>query len=422
MGVRRVLSRLPSDVARATEEAQREYWGRVLAATLRLARDLDIAEEATADAFLLALQTWPGNGIPASVEAWLLTVARRRAVDRIRRAATLRERLTEMAATEVTVIEGPEREFVESVLTDDELRLVVLCCHPSLNTEAQVALTLRLGCGATTSAIAAGFLVSEVTMAARLTRAKKRIASSGVDVELPDDRSIDDRMPVVRRAVQLAYTLGHTAASGTELRDDDLAARAVHLARSLARARPEDRENAGLLGLLLLSQARAGSRLDAAGDQVLLEDEDRSAWDGISIAEGLRCTDFAMAATRAGSFALQAAIAAEHARSASFGATDWSRIVDLYGRLLSLEPSPTIALGRSLALSYEAGPAAGLADLDEVMSVSQLDGYCYAHAARAQLLDRIGRTHDARRAWVRAASTARTDAEREFFQTQASRR
>jgi len=193
----------------------------------------------------------------------------------------------------------------------------------------------------------------------------------------------------------------------------------MHLARSLSRSRPEDRENAGLLGLLLLSQARAGSRMSAEGGQVLLEDEDRSLWDNAMIEEGLRCTGFAIADQFPGPFAWQAAIVAEHARSRSFPDTDWSKIVELYGKLLTVEPSPTIALGRSLALSYVDGPAEGLVDLDEVMAVSRLDGYCYAHAARAQLLDRLGRTHDARRAWVRAASTARTDAEREFFQSRA---
>ncbi|MDQ3735478.1 MAG: RNA polymerase sigma factor [Actinomycetota bacterium] len=409
---------LPSDVARAAEAAQREHWGRVLAGTLRLACDLDIAEEATADAFLLALQTWPDAGIPESVEAWLLTVARRRAVDRIRRTATLRERLTELAAGQVTHLESPEFQVVEAV-TDDELRLAVLCCHPALNMAGQVALTLRLACGAATTAIAAGFLVSEATMAARLSRAKKRIAASGVAVELPGDTSVDERMPALRRAIHLAYALGHTAASGPDLRDDELASRAVYLARSLCRIRRNDRESAGLLGLLLLSQARAGSRIGADGQQVLLEDADRNSWDRSMTEEGLRYAAYAMNGSAVGPFALQAAIAAEHARSQTVERTDWRKIIELYGELLTLEPSPTIALGRSLALSYTAGPEAGLADLDGVIAIGRLDGYCYAHAARAQLLDRLCRTPEARRAWVRAASTARTDAEREFFLSRA---
>ena len=319
----------------------------MLAATLRLARDLDIAEEATADAFLLALQTWPDTGIPESVEAWLLTVARRRAVDRIRRAAALRERLTAMAATEVIVMEGPEHAVLEPVMQDDELRLVVLCCHPSLTTDAQVALTLRLACGATTSAIAAGFLVPEATMAARLTRAKKRIAGSGVRVELPDDGAVEERMPAVRSAVHLAYSLGHTAASGSGLRDDELAARAIHLARSLYRARPKDTESAGLLGLLLLSQARARSRLQAGGQQILLENEDRTTWDQVMIGRGLGCTGFAMTAAVGGPFALQAAIAAEHAKAIKFQGTDWSRS----GRILLCPrcPRPTARQTRPYA-------------------------------------------------------------------------
>ena len=209
LGVRR-LSPLPADVAHAAAEAQRAYWGRVLAGTMRLARDLDIAEEATADAFVLALQTWPERGIPQSVEAWLITAARRRAIDKIRRASGLRTRLAEIAATtDWTVGAADEVARMDApALADDELRLVVLCCHPALALEAQVALTLRLGCGAPTAAIASAFLVSPATMAARLTRAKQRVATSGTGIDLPDDHAVDDRLPAVRRVVHLAYTLG----------------------------------------------------------------------------------------------------------------------------------------------------------------------------------------------------------------------
>ena len=267
---------LADDVARAASAAQREHWGRVLAGTLRLARDLDIAEEATAEAFLLALETWPARGVPDSVEAWLLTTARRRAIDRLRRAARLRDRLAVVAAAGPGAGAAADADLDAPAVDDDELRLVVLCCHPALAVEAQIALTLRLGCGAPTPAVASAFLVSESTMAARITRAKHRVAASGVPVELPDDATVDDRLPAVRRAVHLAYTMGHTAGSGTALRDDELAGRAVRLARSLHRLRSSDAETASLLAVVVLSEARAAGRIGVDGSQVLLADADRS--------------------------------------------------------------------------------------------------------------------------------------------------
>ena len=411
---------LPDEVARAAEAAQREHWGRVLAGTLRLARDLDIAEEATADAFLLALQTWPRTGVPDSVEAWLLTTARRRAIDKIRRAATLRDRLAQLAATEPSVAAAADTVITGPVVWDDELRLVVMCCHPALSTEAQVALTLRLGCGAPTAAVASAFLVSEATMAARLTRAKRRIAGSGRGVELPDDDAVEDRLAAVRRVVHLAYSMGHTAGTGSDLRDDELAGRAVRLARSLHALRPTDPETAGLLAVLLLTEARAPTRIGSAGVQTLLADADRSSWDAALLEEGRRLEVLSRPRGKPGPFALQAGIAAEHASAPTFERTDWARVVELYDALLALEPSPTVALGRCLALSYICGAASGLTDLDEVIAVGRLDGYPYAHAARAQLLDRLDRTPESRRAWIRAASCARTTAEREFFTARAA--
>jgi RNA polymerase sigma-70 factor (ECF subfamily) len=395
--------------------ADRAHWGRVLAATFRAARDLDVAEEATADAFLLALQTWPRTGVPDSVEAWLLTAARRRAIDRIRRAITLRDRMAQLSTTSPLADGAADIAVAGPAVDDDELRLVVLFCHPALTVEAQVALTLRLGCGVPTAAVASAFLVSEATMAARLTRAKRRVASSGSGGDLPDDEAVEARLPAVRRVVQLAYTMGHTAGAGGPLRDDDLAGRAVHLARSLVALRPDDRETAGLLALLLLTEARAPGRLAVDGSQLLLPTADRSTWDHESIENALRLLVKPTRGVAAGPYALQAAIAAEHATAARFDDTDWGRIVELYDSLLTLEPSPTLALGRCVAISYLHGPEAGLADLEEVLALGRLDGYPYAHAARADLLERLGRTHDARRAWVRAGSCARTAAERTYF-------
>jgi RNA polymerase sigma-70 factor, ECF subfamily len=406
-----------TDPVEAAAAAHRLYWGRVLSATLRMARDVDVAEEATADAFLLALQTWPERGVPDSVEAWLLTAARRRAIDRIRRLVRLRERQPVLAAAAAsaaadTIVDAP-------VVDDDELRLAVLCCHPAIDHEAQVALTMRLGCGVPTASIAAAFLVATPTMAARLTRAKQRIAGSGAGIDLPDDVAVEERMPAVRRTVHLAYTMGHTAGSGADLRDDELADHALRLARSLHELRPDDTETTGLLALILLTEARAATRLDASGGQVLLAVADRSRWDDELIAEGLALVAEATGAG-AGPLVLQAAIAADHARAASFADTDWARMVRHYDALLLAEPSPTVAIGRSVALSYLLGPAAGLADLDEVLAVADLAGYPYAHAARAQLLERLARQGDATAAWLAAAAVARTDAERRFFADRAA--
>lgn len=382
---------------------------------MRLARDLDVAEEATADAFLLALQTWPERGVPDSVEAWLLTTARRRAIDRIRRDRALRGRLAGLAVTAPTTGEAADVGVLGPAVRDDELRLLVLCCHPGLPVEAQVALTLRLGCGAPTAAVAQAFLVSDKTMSARLTRAKRAIPRLGAVVDLPDDAAVDERLPAVRRVVHLAYTLGHTAGSGTALRDDELAARAVRLARTLHGLRPRDREGAGLLALILLSEARAEGRLDDDGTPVLLEDADRSRWGAALTAEGLRLCAASQSGGPPGPYGLQAAIAAQHATASSLETTGWARIVELYGALLTLEPSPTVALGRSVAVSYLAGPKVGLADLEGVMAVGALNGYPYAHAARAQMLARLGRAPESRLAWIRAAACARTTAERDYF-------
>ena len=403
---------MTSAVNDAAAAAHRLYWGRVLSATLRLARDIDIAEEATSDAFVLALQVWPEHGVPDSVEAWLLTAARRRAIDRIRRLVRLRERTPLLAAGANDV--GDVSDELPVVVADDELRLVVLCCHPAIDHEAQVALTLRLSCGVPTASIAAAFLLPTPTMAARLTRAKQRIVAAGDGIELPDDLAVESRMPAVRRTVHLAYTMGHTAGSGVNLRDDDLAAHAVHLARSLHELRPADREATGLLGLLLLTEARAGTRVADDGTQVLLGDADRASWDRPMIREGLALAAAAGGAS-AGPLALQAAIAADHARAPSFADTDWGRMVRHYDALLLVEPSPTIAIGRCVALSYLLGPAAGLADLDGVLEVADLSRYPYAYAARAQILERLDRGPEAADAWATAEATARTDAERRWF-------
>lgn len=413
---------ISSTVAEAAARAQRELSGRVLAVTLRSVRDLDIAEEATADAFLLALQTWPERGVPTSVEAWLITAARRRAIDRIRSAQAARRALIRQAGDLRSAAPAAVDTEV-GVIGDEDLRLVVLCCDPRIAVVDQIALTLRLACGVPTSAIAAAFLISDTSMAARLTRAKKRLAAAGPALDLPDDATVDARLPAVREVVYLAFTLGHTAAAGAGLTDDTLADRAQYLALALSVLRPGDPEFHGLRALILLTRARAGGRIADDGSQVPLADADRGRWDRQMIAQGLSALTTATTLTAGaarGPLTLQAAIAAEHCRAADLPTTDWSAVVALYSELLSVQPSPTLAVGRCVAIAHLAGAAAGLADLDGVLAVGGLERYPYAYGARAQMLATLGRSREAAASWTAAADCARTAAEREYFATQAA--
>lgn len=413
---------IPLAVAEVAAKAQRELSGRVLAITLRSVRDLDIAEEATADAFLLALQTWPERGVPASVEAWLVTAARRRAIDRIRSAQAARRAIVRTAGGLRHTDNAADLGVEIGIVGDEDLRLVVLCCDPRISANDQVALTLRLACGVPTAAIATAHLMTETSMAARLTRAKKRLAAVGPALDLPDDATVDARLPTVRRVVYLAFTLGHTAGSGTDLVDDDLADRAQYLAAALSRLRPRDPEFRSLLALILLTRGRSGGRLNDDGAQVVLAEVDRSRWDRATIDQGMAHLQEAIAVSVDGQYGpmtLQAAIAAEHALVPSLPATNWRRVVDLYGALLRLAPSPTIAVGRCVAMAHLTGWAHGLADLDEVVALGGLERYPYAFGARGYMLTGLGRHTEAAAAWQSAVGCARTAASREFFANQA---
>ena len=409
-----------AEVRGALAEAHRRQWAFVLAATVRLAGDLDLAEECVQDAFVAALTSWGQRGIPANPGAWLTATARRRALDALRRDQRLRRKLpllvgTGPAASDPLEREGGGEEVDVSEPADDRLRLIFTCCHPALAPEAQVALTLRLVCGLTTAEIARAFLVSEPTMAARITRGKKKIALARIPYRVPPAHELPDRLDAVLTVVHLLYTTGHTAPAGDRLVRADLVERSLDLARMLSSLMPDDREVRGLLALLLLTDARRATRAAADGRLLLLEEQDRSRWDRRAIGEGRQLVDQALRRGRPGRFTLQAAIAAVHAEAPSYGDTDWPEVLGLYDLLLVVWPSPVVALNRAVAVAMVDGPAAGLAALDMVADDPHLATYPYLAATRADLLRRLGQTRDAAQAYRTALSLAANAAERDFL-------
>jgi RNA polymerase sigma factor (sigma-70 family) len=406
------------EVAAAVADAHRREWAYVLAATVRVTRDLDLAEECAQDAFAQALVSWPSAGVPARPGAWLTTVARRRALDLLRREQVLRRSLPLLV--EDQVVPGADEQSADEQLTsdaipDDRLRLICTCCHPSLARETQIALTLRLVCGLTTGEVARAFLVSEATMAARITRAKKKITAARIPYRVPAATELPARIGAVLDVVHLVFTTGHAAPAGDDLVRPDLVERAIDLARMLRTLLPADADVAGLLALLLLTDARRSTRVDDDGRLLLLEDQDRSRWDAAEIAEGITLLREVLR-PRPGRFALQAAIAAVHAGAPSWAATDWSEIVTLYDELLRVWPSPVVALNRAVAIGLADGPAAGLAAVDALRDEPQLAGYGYAAAARADFLRRLGREPEARSAYEEALLLTENAVERAFLE------
>jgi RNA polymerase sigma-70 factor (ECF subfamily) len=397
-----------NEVQRAVADAHRREWAFVLAATARVAGDLDLAEECVQDAYLAALATWQKQGVPTNPAAWLTTAARRRAVDAHRRAGTLRAKLPLLVERDGA--QGDEDTAIE----DDRLRLVFTCCHPALALEAQVALTLRLVCGLSTTEIASAFLVSESTMAARVTRAKKKIAAAHIAYRVPEAAELTDRLHAVLVVVHLLFTTGHTAPAGADLVRVDLVRRAIDLARMLHQLMPDEPEVHALLALLLLTDARRATRVDDAGRLVLLADQDRTKWDRAAIDEGV---GLVVAAMRGGPgrFTVQAAIAALHARAASYADTDWPQVLRLYDVLATVWPSPVVELNRAVALAMVDGPAAALARVDELATDSRLAGYHYLHATRADLLRRLDRREAAADAYRTAITLSANDTERDFL-------
>jgi RNA polymerase sigma-70 factor (ECF subfamily) len=397
----------------AVADAHRREWAFVLAATVRVARDIDLAQECVQDAYVAALEAWSRQGVPSSPGAWLTTTARRKALDAMRRDRTLRAKLPLLIEPES--LPQPDASPGEEPIGDDRLRLVFTCCHPALAREAQVALTLRLVCGLTTAEIAGAFLVPESTMAARVTRAKKKISAARIAYRVPGAAELPDRLDAVLTVIHLLYTTGHAAPAGQDLVRGDLVDRAIELARMICVLMPDEPEARGLLALLLLSNARRLSRVGPGGRLLLLEEQDRSQWDRAAITEGIALVVGALRCGRPGRFALQAAIDAVHAEALSYAATDWPQLVQLYGELLKAWPSPVVALNRAVAVAMVDGPAAALDQIEAAGQDGRLAGYRYLHAAKADMLRRLGRLTEAEAAYQAALELAENAAEREFL-------
>lgn len=397
----------------AVAEAHRREWAFVLAATARVTRDLDAAEECVQDAYVAALDAWARQGVPRSPGAWLTTAARRRALDALRRDRTLRAKLPLLIGEPPASEAGTDDS--ESFVGDDRLRLIFTCCHPALAKEARVALTLRLVCGLSTGEIAKAFLVSEPTMAARVTRAKKKISAARIAYRVPVAAELPDRLDAVLTVVHLVFTTGHTAPGGPGLVRADLVDRAIGLARMLRTLMPDEQEVAGLLALLLITDARRATRTDADGNLLLLERQDRSLWDKAGIAEGSALIIESLRRGRPGRFVLQAAIAAVHAEAASYAETDWPQLLVLYDRLLRAWPSPVVELNRTVVVAMVSGPRAALDDIAKLEADGRLDGYRYLPATKADLLRRLGRRGEASSAYLAALKLTENPAERGFL-------
>jgi RNA polymerase sigma-70 factor (ECF subfamily) len=385
----------------------------VLAATVRVAGSIDLAEDCTQNAFLTALQAWARDGIPNRPGAWLTTAARREALDVHRRNQRLRAKLPLLAAESERTGDG-EMAIEDGTFFDDRLRLIFTCCHPALAREAQVALTLRLVCGLSTADIARAFLVTEPTMAARVTRAKKKIAAARIPYRVPGPAELSDRLDAVLTVLHLVLTAGHTAPSGDLLVRPELVGRAIELGRLLVVLMPDEREAKGLLSLMLVTDARRATRVSAGGELLLLAEQDRTLWDRALIDEGHRLLLDALRGTRPARFVLQAAIASLHAEAPSYAETDWVQVLGLYELLLQAWPSPVVALNRAVAVAMVAGPQAGLAAIDAI-DADALAGYHYLPAARADLLRQLGRDAEAEAEYDRAIALAANAAERRYL-------
>lgn len=398
------------EVRAAIDRIYRAESRRVFATLVRLVGDFDLAEEALHEAFAAAVASWPRDGVPASPRAWLVSAGRFKATDAARRQARFADLAPKLARN--SAAESADAD--DTAVPDDRLRLVFTCCHPAIAPEAQVALTLREVCGLTTAEVAAALLASPAALAQRLVRAKAKIRTAGIPYVVPGAADLSNRMQSVLAVVYLVFNEGYSASAGDAVTRPDLTAEAVRLGRLLLELLPEP-EVAGLLALMLLHESRRPARTDAAGDLVLLEDQDRSLWARRLIEEGRSLVGRALAAGPVGPYAVQAAVAAVHADAASAADTDWPQIVALYDLLIRLNPSAVAELNRAAAVAMRDGPAAGLALIDAILGRGDLAEYHLAHAARADLCRRLGRADDARDAYSRALALAGQEPERRFL-------
>ncbi|RKR87795.1 RNA polymerase ECF family sigma subunit [Micromonospora pisi] len=401
------MTRVTAQVTDRIAGIYADGWSRIVAAMIRFTGgNWDLAEECAQDAFAQALQKWPVSGVPDQPLAWLTTTARHRAIDRIRRASTEAAKLREVAAMDLEPPPYPS----DSEIPDERLELMFTCCHPSLSLDAQVALTLRSLAGMSTAEIARAFLVPERTMGQRLFRAKQKVAHAGIPFRVPPPHLLPDRLPAVLHVLYLVFNEGYG-----DPRRARLCQEAIRLARVLTALMPDEPEAHGLLALMLLHNARRSARVDAGGNLVTLDEQDRTLWDQAQIAEGALICERALRQRRAGPFQLQAAIAACHATAPVAAQTDWPQIVGLYGQLARLAPSVIVDLNRAVAVGMADGPDAALPLVDAIVGTGQLDGYYLLHATRADLLQRAGRGPEAAGSYRRALDLAPTDAERRFL-------
>jgi len=408
-----MLRNVPEELRRTIETIYRSESGRILATLARLLGDLDVAEEAMHEAFAAALDKWPQAGVPDKPRPWLISTARFKAIDGMRRRARFDSAQKDLAPYLEAHINDTPHEDEE--IEDDRLRLIFTCCHPSLEPEARVALTLREVCGLTTEQIAKAFLTTPRTLAQRIVRAKAKIRDTPIRYEVPTPQELPERLGAVLHVVYLVFNEGYSAAAGAEVTRAELTGEAIRLGRLLTELQPEP-EVIGLLSLMLLQESRHAARTSPAGELILLENQDRSLWNREQIAEGVALLEKALKSRRFGSYTLQAAIAAVHAEAGSVVATDWRQIVSLYDRLLRVQPSPVVQLNRAVAIAMCDGPDAGLAQIDAVLEQGELGNYYLAHSARAYMYRRLGRTAEARSSYEKALALTQQEPERQFLQ------
>jgi RNA polymerase sigma-70 factor, ECF subfamily len=401
------------ELSRTIETIYRSESGRILASLVRLLGDLDVAEESMHEAFAAALDTWPQTGVPDNPRPWLISTARFKAIDGIRRRARFDSAQKDLILYLETRINDAPQEDEE--IEDDRLRLIFTCCHPALPPEGQLALTLREVCGLTTEEIARAFLVTPATLAQRIVRAKAKIRETPIPYEVPAPQELPERLSAVLQVVYLVFNEGYSAAAGAEVTRAELTGEAIRLGRLLIELRPEP-EVIGLLSLMLLQESRRAARTSPTGDLILLENQDRSLWNREQIAEGVALLEKTLKSRRFGSYTLQAAIAAVHAEAESVALTDWRQIVALYNRLERIQPSPVVQLNRAVAIAMRDGPEAGLAHIDAVLEHGELANYYLAHSARADMYRRLGRTAEARSSYEKALALTQQEPERQFLQ------